>query len=93
MAVDSGRQWRLDNAGHLCGLRLKLQSYQRWSDAWDHDHCAACFTKFAERDGPDILHEGYATCDDYPKGARYDWVCIACFDDLREAMGWTAVTD
>jgi hypothetical protein len=46
--------------------------------------------KFAEFDGADIQHEGYATCDDYPKGARYEWVCSTCFADLQDEMKWTA---
>jgi hypothetical protein len=34
------------------------------------------------------LHEGYATGPNYPKGARYDWVCSWCFADLASALGW-----
>ena len=83
-------QWRIDNARHLRGLRLQFCRYTRWSESWDHDHCAACGAKFAEHDGPDIQHEGYATCDDYKHGAHYDWVCPTCFNELREEMGWTA---
>jgi hypothetical protein len=56
----------------------------------DHDHCAACWAKFAEFEGPDIEHEGYATGDDYPKGACYEWVCQICFDDLKDDMQWSA---
>jgi len=44
---------------------------------------------FAEFEGADIQHEGYATCDDYPKGACYEWVCSDCFKDLKEEMKWT----
>jgi hypothetical protein len=84
------KQWRIDNALHLKGLRLQFRPYTRWSERWDHDHCAACFVTFAESDGPDILHEGYATCDDYPRGACYDWVCQTCFNDLSEDMGWSS---
>jgi hypothetical protein len=86
-------QWRIDNAIHLKGLRLQFRRYTRWSENWDHDHCAACWTKFAEFDGPDIHHEGFATCDDYKLGARYDWVCKACFADLKDVMRWTAVDE
>jgi hypothetical protein len=85
-------QWRLDFARHLKGARLQFQRYGRWSESWDHDHCAACWAKFADFDGPGILHEGYATCDDYPQGARYEWVCTACFDELRDKMQWTSVS-
>ena len=87
------KQWRIDNAGNLKGLRLQFLRYTKPSEKWDHDHCAACWAKFAEFDGPDIQHEGYATCDDYPKGARYEWVCQCCFDDLRDEMQWSTAAE
>lgn len=93
MTASPGKQWRIDNARHLRGVRLQFRSYTRWSESWDHDHCAACWATFAEFEGPDIQHEGYATCDDYPKGAQYDWVCPTCFADLKDEMQWTAVAD
>lgn len=91
MAAKPEEQWRLDNAGHLKGLRLEFRRYKAWSESWDHDHCAACNAKFAETDGLDIQHEGYATGDDYPKkGAQYEWVCQKCFDDLKDRLGWSS---
>ncbi|MBN9076788.1 MAG: hypothetical protein BGN87_15140 [Rhizobiales bacterium 65-79] len=85
--------WRITNAEHLKGQRLHFRKYTRWSDTWDHDHCAACGARFAEGKEPDIQHEGYATGNDYPKGAGYDWVCKQCFDDLTEEMQWSAAPD
>ena len=32
--------------------------------------------------------EGYATRADYPKGARYEWVCVKCFAELKGEMDW-----
>lgn len=90
MTASQDKQWRIDNASHLKGLKLQLRRYTRWNESWDHDHCAACWAKFAEFDGPNIQHEGYATDDDYPKGACYEWVCQACFDDLKDDMQWSA---
>jgi hypothetical protein len=85
-------QWRLDFAQHLQGVTLRYQKYQRWSASWDHDHCAACWVTLAEFDGKDVQREGYATCEDYAhgarRGARYDWVCRDCFEDLKEFTGW-----
>jgi hypothetical protein len=81
-------QWRIDSARHLAGQTLHFQRYTRWSEKRDHDHCAACGATFAEFDAPEILHEGYATGPNYPKGARYDWVCSWCFADLASALGW-----
>ena len=89
MTDNADKQWRIDNARRLMGVRLQFRPYTRWSDSWDHDHCAACWAKFAEFDGADIQHEGYATCDDYPKGASYEWVCSTCFADLKDEMKWT----
>ena len=80
--------WRAENAEHLKGLTLHRQKYTQWSESWDHDHCSGCWAKFAEFDGPDILHEGFATGDDYERGARYEWVCPECFFELKTEMGW-----
>jgi hypothetical protein len=85
-------QWRLDFAQHLQGVTLQYQRYRHRDRSSGHDHCAACWTKLAEFD---IQREGYATCEDYAhgarRGARYDWVCRNCFDDLKEFMGWKLV--
>lgn len=89
MTETTDRQWRIDNARHLEGLRLQFRRYTRWNESWNHDHCAGCGAKFAEFEGPGILHEGYATCDDYPRGACYEWVCQTCFDDLKDDMNWS----
>jgi hypothetical protein len=88
MTTGTDKQWRIDNASHLKRVRLQLRRYTPWSESWDHDHCAACGAKFAEFKGPDILHEGYATAEDYPKGAGYEWVCSACVADLKDDLGW-----
>jgi hypothetical protein len=42
MSVNENKKWRIDNASHLKGVRLQLRRYTRWSESWDHDHCAAC---------------------------------------------------
>jgi hypothetical protein len=91
--ASANERWRIDNASHLKGLQLQLRRYERWSESWDHDHCAACSVKFAEHEGPDIQHDGYATCDDYPKGAWYEWVCRRCFDELRDDMLWSVTSE
>ena len=93
MSVDNPIDWRLDNARHLKGLRLQFRQYTRWSDAWDHDHCAACWAKLAEFEGLEIQHAGYATGDDYKHGAKYEWICCECFDDLKADLGWTASSE
>ena len=59
--MDSDKQWRIDNAERLQGLQLQLRPHTAWSKDWEHDHCAACWTKFAEPEGSDSQKEGYAT--------------------------------
>jgi hypothetical protein len=82
--------WRLDNLPkELNGATLERRRYEARSQTLDHDHCAACMAKFAEFEGPDIQHEGYTTRADYPRGAGYEWICMACFSDLKHATGWT----
>ncbi|HTR83083.1 MAG TPA: hypothetical protein VMI56_01295 [Reyranella sp.] len=80
----------IDYLRRLAGLTLHWQRYTRYSESWDHDHCASCGATFAEFDGQDILHEGYATGPDYFKGARYEWVCSPCFDELASRLNWKA---
>jgi hypothetical protein len=82
----SDKEWRIHNARWIRGQRLKFQPYVRWSETWDHDHCAACISTFMEADGPDNQREGYATTDEYSRGARYEWVCSECFGDLKDDM-------
>ena len=83
--------WRIHNCRLLRGLTLRRKPYRKWSERWDHDHCASCWARFAEVDGPEIQHEGYATCEDYKLGADYDWACVGCFSELRDEMGWVEV--
>ena len=86
------KQWRKENASaHLKGQRFRFKRYTRYREDWDHDHCAACWAKFAEPghiDEPDIQHEGYATTEEYKLGADYAWVCVQCFSDLKDDLGW-----
>jgi hypothetical protein len=85
------KEARMSLASDLRDVAFIKKRYRQYSPDWDHDHCAACWTKFAEWDGPDILHEGYATTAEYERGEDYDWVCPICFDELRDEMGWRLV--
>ncbi len=42
----------------------------------------ACWAKFMESGGTDVLTEGYATDD------NRHWVCTSCFDKFKSAMNW-----
>ena len=70
--------WRLTNQlAYLKGAQLARRSYRAFRENWEHDHCEFCWSKFAETDAPDVLHEGYATED------GLHWICANCFDDFR----------
>ncbi|HJY05823.1 MAG TPA: hypothetical protein VJ323_05875 [Bryobacteraceae bacterium] len=85
------KEARMSLASCLRGVAFIKKQSRQYTPDWDHDHCAACWTKFAEWDGPDILHDGYATTAEYDRGEDYDWVCPTCFDELRDEMGWRLV--
>lgn len=74
--------WRIDNAKWARGAVLRLATYSKPSEDWDHDHCEGCWTKFMESDAPDTLTEGYVTED------NRRWICAQCFRDLKEEMDW-----
>jgi hypothetical protein len=89
VAVDD---WRLLNAkAHLESATFRWKTYGAKNAEWDHDHCAGCSAKFAERNITDALHEGYAVTSDYKHGEAYVWVCAECFDDLKEQLRWCVV--
>ena len=83
--------WRLYSVNTFEDSGYNSRKYKAYSEEWTHDHCAPCWATFSELDGPKIVHEGYATTDDYKHGAEYDWVCVPCFSELREILDWTAV--
>jgi len=90
--------WRLEHLRRqplLKGVRLQRKAYRQYSPEWDHDHCAACWTKFAviEGDGGDgpILREGFTTCSDYKQGAEYEWICPECYFLFKDEMSWSEV--
>lgn len=84
--VDSS-DWRLTGKDtYLKGVPLIRRRYRRYAKnpQWDHDHCSFCWATFMEGDDPEVLHEGYATMDDYY------WICPTCFSDFHEMFEWSA---
>ena len=82
--------WRLrGQEKYLAGATLVRRPYRKYAAnrKWDHDHCVFCWAKFMTEDVPGVLHEGYATADDY------HWICEPCFQDFQEEFGWTVVDD
>jgi hypothetical protein len=90
--MEPGRDWRIDTCEQIRGVKLRRKKYSAPRKDWDHDHCMACWAKFADFDGPDILHEGYATTAESKWGEDYHWVCSTCFTDLRDVMNWIEVS-
>ena len=76
--------WRLQGQErYLQGVALSKQTYKKYREGWEHDHCEFCGAKFSEQ--PEDLHVGYATAD------RYRWICENCFRDFRDMFQWTVV--
>jgi len=83
----------LQTQPYLRGVRFQKTTYRAYRPGWDHDHCVGCWAKFAEHrsNREPIEREGYTTTADYERGAQYEWVCLNCFSDFKEAMDWTEV--
>ena len=80
--------WRLQGQEeYLKGIPLWWKKYVRYSETWEHDHCEFCWAKFMEEDYPDVLHEGYASED------NYRWICAQCFDDFKDLFEWQVMTE
>lgn len=88
MAEDR-RLERLRGQAYLKSVRFERKPNRAYSASWDHDHCAGCWVKFVKggtAPGNDLLHEGYATTEDYLHGAEHVWVCGECFALFRRPM-------
>lgn len=82
--------WRLQGQKkYLKSVTLVHRLYRRYANNpnWDHDHCSFCWAKFMVEDHPDVLHQGYATEDDY------HWICEKCFEDFKEMFDWSVVDE
>jgi hypothetical protein len=86
--MDDDRKWRIGLGAHLRGATLRKAEWRAPSDDWDHDHCSCCWAKFAEFDGPGILHEGYTSTDGHEHGEGHHWICEKCFIELKFEMRW-----
>jgi hypothetical protein len=86
-----GRQERYLQPARLCWKR-----YSRWSDEWDHDHCAFCWARFVALDdpqkGPNDLSEGYAVLSNGHFPDDYLWICATCYADFRGMFDWEVVS-
>ena len=89
--MEADKQWRIETGEFLKGATLQWQQWKPPNADWDHDHCACCWAKFAEWDGPEIQRRGYTTTSQHERGVGYYWVCEKCFADLRHEMEWRLV--
>jgi hypothetical protein len=81
--MTDNNDWRLQGQEkYLYGIQLIWKQYKRYSQTRDHDHCEFCWAKFMEENGPNILHEGFATVD------NYRWVCKKCYEDFKVMFNW-----
>jgi hypothetical protein len=80
--------WRLrGQEKYLKNVPLWWKKYARYSESWEHDHCQFCWAKLMEEDYPDVLHEGYATED------NYRWICEQCFKDFKDLFEWKVMAE
>jgi hypothetical protein len=53
----------------MCSVGVKpTHQISAPTNDWDHDHRNGCWVKFADFDGPDILHKGYVYAEPYKGG-------------------------
>jgi hypothetical protein len=76
----------------LHNANLRWRRYRRWTAAWAHGACEFCRTEFSEDGEPGTLHSGYSVVLAGPAGQDdYCWICVVCFEDLRERFGWNVL--
>lgn len=76
--------WRLTfQEQYLKNAELQKNKYVKFSETWDHDHCAFCWDKFSECEGD--IHIGYCTLD-----KKY-WICEECYNDFKEMFNFKIV--
>jgi len=64
MAIDNDAERLRNSLSHYKGFVFRWQQWKALSPTWDHDHCAGCWARFAERpeEWNDSVHtEGWVT--------------------------------
>ena len=91
-ALEQEGDWRYTyHLELLRGQSFRFCAYQEEQFGNDHHHCSACWQKIAERDWPEVVHQGYVTRYAIPDGSgkwQWNWVCENCYSDLRELLNW-----
>lgn len=75
-------------------MRLRFKAWHAPRPGWDHDHCSVCTAKIWDKadTAQGEYVDGYATCEDFKRGTDSDWVCVECFHDFEDRMGWREAT-
>ena len=84
-AMSLRENWRYTNIKRLEKATFRFATYTAPSPDWDHDHCCGCWAKFANFDGPEILHRGYLTAIPSKKMPKPEFI-MQC-----EAQGMTCL--
>ena len=63
--MSTQEDWRYSKISGVARATFRFTKYRAPSQKWDHDHCEGCWAKFAEFDGPGVLHEGYVTASPF----------------------------
>ena len=82
--------WRETFARNAEGAGFTYRAFGSPVDATDHDHCAACWTKFSADKSMGVT-EGHASVDGEGRPDGRFWVCDECFRDLASRMSWRDV--
>jgi hypothetical protein len=75
--------WRYDRLKWLQGCTFRFLEYHAPSKEWDHDHCAGCWAKFADFDGPDILRKGFVYAEPYEVGPEPGFITQLMEEGMR----------
>jgi len=68
-----------DQMDYLMDVPLRHRRWFQPQENWDHDHCEFCWkTLDASTEEPAYCTED---CD--------SWICPDCYNDFKEAFGWT----
>src|SRR5437899_7472260 len=92
-AIGMDADWRLmGQERYLQGATLGWKPYARWSETWDHDHCAFCHAEFDTSPECDALRAGYAVAAHTVSGRQfpddYHWICPDCYQDFKARFRW-----
>ncbi len=93
MTQEEKQEWYRDT-DWLHEAFWRWEIYRKPSASWCHEHCVFCDQIIAEPGygNAKALHEAWTTIFVQPDGGKgYEWVCPACFEQLRETFCWGVI--